>query len=145
MTTTPFSELLGPYRRWYSFGLRSPSVLVSRLRSRWYVVARVRLAWQRARRGYGDADLWNLNYSLATLTLAGIRYMRETQHGYPAEFSPEFGGDGWPKWDGILSRIEGGFQAWLDEDGWFHDKPDAEAKFKDGMTLYAHWFGALWD
>ena len=138
-------QSLPPYRRWYRFGLGSPHILYKRIKNKYAPIYRTRMAWQRVRRGHDASQLWNLNYTLATLTVAGVRYMRETQHGYPGEFSPEFGGEGWPKWDGILARIEGGFQAWLDEDGWFHDKPEAEAKFKDGMALYAEWFGALWD
>ena len=103
------------------------------------------MAWQRAARGYGDDQLWSLNHALANLTVAGVKTMREWANGYPSEFaeSPHGDGSGWEAWDDILARIEGGFQAWIDEDGWFHDKPEAEAKFKDAMALYAQWFGAL--
>lgn len=97
-------------------------------------------------RGYDDTALWSLNYELAKLTVAGCRYMREEGHGYPAEFSEEIGdGGGSEKWQDILLRIEEGFQAWIDEDGYFFDKPQEEAKFKEAMDLYAKWFGALWD
>lgn len=139
---------IGPYRRWYRFGWRAPHILFARLRNSHAPLFRLRMAWQRATRGYGDDDLWSLNYALAKLAVAGCRYMREAAHGYPSEFAePEYGGDGggWEKWEDILRRIEEGFQAWLDEDGWFHDKPEQEAKFKDAMELYAHWFSALWD
>lgn len=131
--------------RWYRFGLRSPVVLWKRTRaSQWRF--RLRMAWQRARRGYSDDQCWNLNHALATLTVEGVKRMREWGHGYPAEFSDGYGdGGGWKKWEAILAKIQDGFQAYLDEDGWFHDKPDAEAKFREGMALYAEWFGALWD
>lgn len=141
-------SIVPPYRRWYRFGWRAPHILFARLRSTYQPVFRLRMAWQRATRGYGDEDLWSLNYALAKLTVAGCRYMREAAHGYPGEFSEEYAGEGaggWEKWEDILRRIEDGFQAWIDEDGWFHNKPEQEAKFKDAMDLYAHWFSALWD
>lgn len=105
------------------------------------------MAWQRATRGYGEDDLWSLNFTLAKLTVAGCRYMREVKHGYPSEFSepPNGDGRGWEAWEDILQRIEDGFQTWLDEDGWIYNKPEQEAKFKDAMKLYSHWFGGLWD
>lgn len=141
-----FEQLLNePYRRWYQFGLRSPEILYKRARVRHWPF-RLRMAWQRATRGHGDDALWSLNYTLAKLTVAGCHAMREWGHGYPAEFSEEHGdGGGWEAWEAILVKIEEGFQAWLDEDGYFFDKPEKEAKFKEAMALYSHWFGALWD
>lgn len=146
--TVSFEELIAQgYRRWYRYGWRSPRILYKRFRNRHRWGFRLRMAKQRAVRGYSDDQLWNLNSALATLTVAGVKAMREWAHSYPAEFAepPHGDGTGWETWDGILARIEEGFQAWLDEDGWFHDKPEAEAKFNDAMGLYAHWFGALWD
>lgn len=137
---------LPPYRRWYCYGWRSPGILIARLRNAHAPIYRLRLAWQRAARGYDDTALWSLNYELAKLTVAGCRYMREAGHGYPSEFSEDFGdGRGWDAWEEILRKIEDGFQAWIDEDGHFFDKPEEEAKFKEGMALYGEWFGALWD
>lgn len=128
---------LPPFRRWYRFGLRSPVVLWKRNRaSRWRF--RFRMARQRALRGYGDDDLWNLNHSTARLIVAGARAIREWEHGYPSELT-------WEQWEDILRRIEVGFQAWIDEDGWFHEKPEAEASYKDALALFAEWHGGLWD
>jgi len=144
---------IDPYRRWYCFGKRSPGILISRLRHKYYPVHRTRLAWQRLVRGHDDAMLWNLNYTLAKLTVDGVRALRKWKHGYPAEFcDPEESGGfegaiggGWEAWDDVLRRIEEGFQAWIDEDGHFFETPEQEKKFKDAMELYAKWFGALWD
>lgn len=144
---TSFEELLDePYKRWYQFGWRSPVILWKRNRaSSWGF--RLRMAYQRATRGYDDSDMWGLNHTLARFTVIGCRTMREHGYSYPIEFSdaPHGDGTGWPSWEAILLKIETGFQAWLDEDGWFHDKPEQEAKFKEAMELYAHWFSALWD
>lgn len=144
---TSFEELMNePYKRWYQFGFRSPEILWKRGRvSHWPF--RLRMAYQRATRGYDDSQMWSLSHTLATLTVVGCRTMRELAHGYPAEFSeaPHGDGTGWPSWEAILLKIEAGFQAWLDEDGWFVDKPEQEAKFNEAMKLYHHWFSALWD
>jgi hypothetical protein len=126
-------------RRWYSYGWQSPEIFYKRLRSKYRPWFRARMMWQRARHGYSVEDCWGLDYHLAHVTVGGVKRLREWAHSYPAELGNI------EAWDAILARIEGGFQAWLDEDGWFADKPEAEAKFKDGMALYAHWFGALWD
>ena len=145
---TSFEELMAePYRRWYQFGWRSPKVLYARFRNKHRWIFRLRMAWQRATRGYGDDDLWSLNHTVAKLTVIGCRNMRENGYSYPTEFSdaPHGDGTGWPSWEAILLKIEAGFQAWLDEDGWFHDKPEQEAKFDEAMKLYAHWFSGLWD
>ena len=147
---------LPPYRRWYCYGRRSPSVLFGRLRNTYYPIKRLRWAWQGAARGYDDPSLWSVNHTLATLTVAGCRYMREAAHGYPAQFSEEYAGEGaggWEKWDDILRRIEEGFQLWLDDDSfgsfdkngkWVTDT-EREAKFKEALALYAEWFPNLWD
>lgn len=139
---------LEPYKRWYRFGWRSPGILFARLRNKWAPIFRLRMAWQRATRGYGEDDLWSLNFALAKLTVAGCRYMREEGMAYPGAFAEvEHGGDGsGPEaWADILQRIEDGFQAWLDEKGWLDDKPEQKAKFDDAMTLYGKWFSGLWD
>jgi hypothetical protein len=146
--TRPWSELKArKYKRWYQFGRRSPIILYKRLHSKYRPVFRLLMAWQRARRGYSDDQLWSLSHSLAHLTVAGVEKMREWKHGYPTEFSePPYGdGKGWEAWDAILAQIQDGFQAWIDEDGWFQGKPEAEEKFNDAMVLYAKWFSALWD
>lgn len=147
---TSFEELRKEIGKpWYAYGTRSPHILFARMRNKHRPVFRTRMAWQRLTRGHDDSMLWSLNYSLANLTVVGVQAMRKWAHGYPGEFSEEYGGKGaggWEAWDDILRRIEEGFQAWLDEDGgWFYNKPEQEAKFKDAMELYAHWFSALWD
>lgn len=144
---TSFSELRNmAYRRWYQFGWRSPVVLYKRARFRHWPF-RLRMAWQRARRGYSDEQLWGLNFTVAKLTVLACCMMRENAHSYPTEFSEEPVGDGrgWEAWEEILLKIEAGFQAWLDEDGYVERNPEQEAKFKEAMELYGEWFGGLWD
>jgi hypothetical protein len=104
-----------------------------------HVPREARYAYQRLRCGISDPDAWSLNYHLARGVVTGTGKLREWANGYPAELS------GWDEWEAILVRMQDGFQAWLDEDGHFFDKPEQEAKFNDAMGLFAHWFGALWD
>ena len=139
--------MLPQYRRWYRFGWRSPMILISRVRNKHRWLFRLHMAYQRAVRGYGYDDLWGLNYSLAKLTVVGCRNMRINGYSYPAEFAepPHGDGSGREAWESILLTIEKGFQAWLDEDGYFYEKPEQEAAFKEAMELYARWFSALWD
>jgi hypothetical protein len=143
------------YKRWYEFGLRAPRILWARaVKSKAYRF-RLRMAWQRARRGYAHDQLWNLNFTIATLMVAGCRMLRENKNGYPSEFSEEPYGDGsgWEHWESILAQIEEGYQAWLDYDGLFldwkqegHDKADeAKAKFRAAQDLSMIWFNSLWD
>lgn len=137
--TKSFDDLRAKgYQRWYQFGASSPKILVARLRNKYRPVMRLRFAAQRVYRGHDDSMLWSLDYAVANLVVAGVKAMRKWQHGYPGELGS------WEEWDKILARIEGGFQAWLDADGWF-DKPEEQERFKDGMALFGEWFGGLWD
>lgn len=131
------SGLFPPYRRWYRFGLRSPSVLYGRLRNRFRPVLALRTAYQRVRYGISDQDAWGLDYFLATTTVRGIQKLRAWKHGHPMELTPE-------EWDDILARIQDGFQVWLDADGTFMDAADRR-RFDEGIELYGKWFSALWD
>lgn len=140
-----FAESIGlpPYRRWHRFGWRSPSILFKRLESGhhslFHPIFRLRMWRQRIRDGVSVEDCWGLDHHLARVIVIGVKRLRNWANGYPGELGS------WEEWDAILARIEGGFQVWLDSDGWFHDKPEDEAKFKDAAGLLAHWFGALWD
>jgi len=135
---------------WYRYGRRSPGTLYARLRNRYRPIFRLKMAWQRARHGYSDDQYWSLNYAVAEMMVKGTQRMRQWANGYPAEFAdkndPVFAGtgEGWEAWEKILIKIEEGFQAWIDSDGWFKD-PEEEAKFNEGMQLFVKWYGSLWD
>lgn len=123
-------------RPWYGYGWHSPGVLIARLRNRWSPVFRLKMAWQRARRGHSDEQLWTLNSAVAELVIAGCNGMLEWGHGHPGELTPE-------EWDQTLTKIRDGFQAFLD-DNLHRDAVEME-KFKEGMELFSHWFAGLWD
>lgn len=125
-------------RPWYRYGWRSLGILVARTRNAHPWGFQLRMAWQRARRGYGDDDLWNLNHALAKLIVAGTSYMREYGHGHPMGTEPD-------EWNGTLDVIRLGFQEWLDADGWLEPGSDVDARFKDAQANLAHWWDGLWD
>ena len=129
--------ILPPYRRWYRFGLRSPEVLYGRLRNKYRPTIWLRDFYQRGRHGISDSDSCSLSHYLAKTTVIGVRQIRKWAHGYPDGLSAD-------EWDGILAKIEDGFQAWLSEDGWI-EGTESRAKFDEAMSLYAKWFGELWD
>jgi hypothetical protein len=142
--TSSWEDLIKrPYKRWYQFGLGSPKVLYRRFQSKHYWIGRpiwrTKMSWQRVARGYSDEECWGLDHHLARVIVGGVQNLRKWQTGYPSEF------DSWEDWDVILAQIEEGFQAWWDEGGYFHERPDLEAKFTRGMDLLGEWFGALWD
>lgn len=135
------------YKPWYGYGLESPRILFARTRNKYRPVFRLKMAWQRATRGYGDDDLWSLDHTLAKLIVVGTRQIRTNGISYPTEFSesPYGNGEEWEAWEKILLQIEEGFQAYIDEHGYFQDKPELEAKFKTAMSLLSFWFSGLWD
>lgn len=135
--STTLTDLLEPHKPWYRYGRRSLPILLARSRNKHRPIFRLQMALQRATRGYGENDLWSVNYALAKLTVEGCRYMRKHGHGHPMELTPE-------EWDAILLQMQEGFQLWIDEDGWLRDD-DQEAKFEHAMDLYAKWFSGLWD
>jgi hypothetical protein len=140
---------LGPYHSWYRYGRRSPHILVARWRNTHMPVFRTRMAWQRLTRRYDDSMFWNLNGTLAEVTVKGVQNMRKWGNGYPSEFAePEHGGNGggWEAWEAILVKIEEGYQLYLDDEVYgLNHKPENEAKFKEAQALVAHWFSGLWD
>lgn len=141
---------LGPRKLWFRYGKRSLHIAFARSRNKHRPVFRLRMAGQRLIRRYDDSMFWSLDHTLAEVTVAGVQNMRKWKHGYPTEFSddadfPGARGGGWDAWDDILRQIEEGFQAYLDNDGWFHNKPEEEAKFKKAQELQAYWYSGLWD
>lgn len=60
---------------------------------------------QRARRGWSDADTWNLDTYLTQLIAGALTHLADRSHGYPAESSPE-------EWAQVLQRIAGPLAAY---------------------------------
>jgi hypothetical protein len=80
----------------------------------------IKRRWQRAIRGYGDADIWNMDGFLSEFLYKMMdRFIKSKRNGYPSGFGGEMGEDyseekekrGIQEWEGILVKIRDGFQA----------------------------------
>jgi len=107
----------------------------------------IRAFVQRGRRGYADCDVWNFDDYLSEVISSALRYLREIQQGYP-------GIDGAAteeEWDIVLGKIIRGFDAWTEmndiDTDWDNKMLMTKLckEYKDGLDLFAKWFGYLWD
>lgn len=97
---------------------------------RWYRIdkkigfffRKVKWAWQRAKYGYCDRDLWDLDHTLGNYIASSVNKLADITHGYPHGTTPEV-------WDGILRSIARNFYLGTDEDEW--GNPYEEELFKD--------------
>lgn len=58
----------------------------------------IQYAWQRATKGYCDADLWNLDGFYGQLLINSLTEFNKKRHGYPGTITDE-------EWDKILNEI----------------------------------------
>lgn len=96
---------------------------------------------QRARRGFSDYDVWNLDGYLAQMIADTVAHLRAHGHGYPGNLSNE------AEWDAILKRIEVPLRSWAEHK---HDMdPDEEDRWmercRDALELFREYFFTLWD
>lgn len=135
----PLSELLAKgYRRWYQFGLHSPSILYRRLRNKYTPIRRWKWRRQRARNGYADNDVWGLHSYLAEVIIGSVAQLREIAHGHPVEISFE-------EWIQILQEIENGMRASqvAEQTGRFEE--GGEEEFALAFAHMQKWWYGLWD
>jgi hypothetical protein len=98
-----------------------------------------RIYWffQRGYRGYGDNDIWDFDYYLATIISKGLKQLKKYHHGYePTEKE--------------LDIIIKGFEANLKlMDCNFNPKGKdyviLQVKFHKAMILFEKYFNYLWD
>jgi hypothetical protein len=130
----------------------------------WYY-RKVKSLAQRALRGYGNIDLWNLNSYLDGWLPLALRELARIHIGYPAIVYDHYGNELYKLgieiseedskrcsdiWEQTLERMALGFDAHevLSEHSWSMDT-EAEQElrriFKEGMLLLMHNFDALWD
>lgn len=133
--------------RWY--WLR-PSILLYRAKGAFFRYGRVPRWWyQRIKRGYSDEDLWGWDCHNALVNAAALRQLADIAHGWPGEPMT------FEEWQEILRKMARGFEAHVEmvssgvgDEGWEEYAKRQEAlrqEFKEGMALYAEWYGALWD
>lgn len=132
-----FRDKIGPYKRWYRFGAKSPIILYKRIRSQHRPIFKMRMGWQRAQRGWSDADTWGLHVHLAEVILGATRQMRKDAYGHPSEIT-------FDEWVEILDQIGDGMEAALALDNTGEWPEGGEEKFKKAMSLLEHWWFGLW-
>lgn len=101
---------------------------------------------QRAFRGWADCDCWSVDGYLAIIIPDMISQLRESAHGVPVDK------DGEPlteeMWDGILEKIQLGFEAAQRIQGFNGEISDYKLDneiFEEGMTLFKEYYFNLWD
>jgi len=120
---------------------------------------------QRALRGYGNTDLWNLDSYLDGWLPLALRELARIHVGYPSVVYDHYGTElyklDWEIteedsercstiWEQTLERMALGFDAHrvLTEHSWsMNTEAENELRriFKEGMLLLMHNFDALWD
>ena len=125
---------------------------------------------QRAKYGWCDRDLWNLDYTLGNYIAVTIEELANRTHGHPFGTTPE-------TWDETLRSIARNFYLGINEecwtnpydesvpkgifikemteeerkiwDKWFNEEKEKhramETRIQDGFHDLSKWFGDLWD
>lgn len=99
-----------------------------------------RWMWQRARRGWSDADVWSLDSYAARVLGEGIRQLAETGHTWPGDSSP------WPTpeaWTSYLKKLAADLSGWNDDT--FLDNAAFERARAAFEEIGKNAFGHLWD
>lgn len=99
----------------------------------------LRLAVQRARRGWHEEDVWGLDRYLARVASETLAYLADTTHGYPCD--SVYGSQ--EEWCAYLRDLAGRLRAWVD------DPLDADgpsfAVTREAIEELAREFGNFWD
>ncbi len=67
--------------------------------------------FQRAKYGYCDRDLWNLDYTLGNYLASTINKLANITHGHPIDLTKK-------EWDNILKNMAYNFYVGTNEDFW---------------------------
>lgn len=92
--------------------------------------------WQRRTRGFDDAELWNLDHSLAKLILPRLKAFKAYKNTRPFHLT----GCGW---DLVLDKMIAAFEFAADDERFFGD--DAHDLHQEGLDLFAKHYWSLWD
>jgi hypothetical protein len=101
----------------------------------------IKRAYQKLTRGFSDADLWSLDYTIAKFVLPRLKAFREMNGAYPG--TEPMGTD--EKWDAALDEMIWAMQFVVDD-----FKCDAEINSENydrcqkGLELFGRWFCSLW-
>ena len=118
----------------------------------------------RARYGYGQDDLWNIDTYLAEMMMKMLRELKEKHFtvpmeikmpgGYSVYLEDDASDESWEsykrRWEDALERMAQGFEAHmlLAEVGWVHNTEAEKALVeyrKEGLRMLVDNFPSLWD
>lgn len=115
--------------RWYKFGKRIGLFF-----------RKLKWVYQRAKYGWCDLDLWNLDWTLGNYIASSVNELANRTHGYPHGLSPE-------GWDKILRAIAKDFYLGVNEDAWnnpYEDEISYEKNYheleKAEQVIWDKWF-----
>ena len=147
-------------------------LLVLDLNKRYNIFRKIIWFYQRGRHGWADCDVWNFDYYLADIIIAGVRRLRGGL-SCPSELLGKDYFDlkdkkekrlredkAHEEWEQILEDIAQGFEAFKElglKTVWYKRLKDGRQKLdlererilykkvKKGLQLFAEWYMALWD
>ena len=107
----------------------------------------IKWVWQRITRGYSDKDLWSFDDTIAKFMLPRLKEFKKHIYGYPSCLKSI------DKWKEILDKIIFSFEHAqrmylpLESDTReFKEKyDDFNARYDEGMRLFAKYFSSLWN
>ena len=101
---------------------------------------KIKWAYQRAKYGWCDKDLWSLVWTLGNYIASSVNELANRTHGYPYGLSPR-------EWDRILRTIAREFYLGVNEDSWTNpyesDISDEKNYLELGeteRTIWNKWF-----
>lgn len=129
----------------------------------------VRYSWQRARRGWADCDVWNVDVWFCAVAPEMLRHLANNHQGYPTTFADVAGSDDdkSERWEKVLKQIAWDLEAqaryeekWFGKNGLYctidreypkqHEQCIAEEvaafrQIESGLEDFKYWFFNLWD
>lgn len=122
------------------------------------IFKQIKYGWQKYKRGFSDEDVWDFDSYLAEIIIAGLKRLKEINHGCPGDLWDEKAkNDECHRWNEILEEMIQGFEASQEMDrpayikGNFKKEIDferlknLEKKYNRGMELFCRYFRNLWD
>lgn len=115
---------------------------------RWYRIdkrislffRKIKWAYQRAKYGWCDKDLWDLDWTLGNYIASSVNELANRTHGYPHGLSPEV-------WDIILRTIARNFYLGVNKNAWnnpYEDEISYEKNYseleKAEQIIWDKWF-----
>ena len=116
--------------------------------TRWYRVdqkiafffKKIKWMFQRAKYGYCDRDVWNLDYTIGNYLASTLNKLADTTHGHPTDVTEK-------EWGDILKNMSYNFYVGTNEDFWedpYSKLLSYEKNFnelgKEQQELWRKWF-----